>query len=60
MYTNKCGVKGPKGRSQQRRRDSVGKDLKELGITNWREKTRDRAEWRRTLSAAMYLIGSER
>jgi hypothetical protein len=34
-------------------RDSVEKDLKALGRTNWKWKEKTRAEWRQMLSAAI-------
>ena len=59
MYAQEMRETRPRGRPRQRWKDNIEEDIKEIGVTNWREKIRDREEWRRTLSAAMSLNGSE-
>jgi hypothetical protein len=59
VCTKQMEEKRSRGRPRQGRRDSMEKYFKELGITNSREKTGDRTEWRWKSSAAMNLTGSE-
>jgi hypothetical protein len=50
--------KRPRGRPRQRWMDNVQRDLEQLGVLEWREKARDRREWRKTVLAAKSLGGS--
>ena len=42
------------GRPRFRWRDQVDGSLRKLGVTNWREKVKDRAGWRNMLSSFFY------
>lgn len=44
VFTKTLKWKGPSSRQRRRWRDRVEKDLQKLGISNWIERIRDRAE----------------
>ena len=58
-YTQEINDRRPRGRPRRRWRDNIHTDLQALGITNWQEKVNQRDEWRRLVSAAKNLNGSE-
>ena len=45
------------GRPNLRRMDGVMRDAEQLGVKNWRNKSRDRDGWRRLLESAKTLHG---
>ena len=50
MYAWIDGVKRPKGKAKQRWRDTVNKDLKELGLRDdWYDRAAQREEWRKII-----------
>ena len=59
VYTEELTGKRPRGRPRQRWKDNIKEDLQNLEISNWQEMAKDRNEWRRVVSAAMILDGSE-
>ena len=46
MYVQEMKETRPRGRPRQRWKDNIEEDIKEIGVTNWREKIRIREEWR--------------
>lgn len=53
------GARKRRGRPRARWQEEVKKDMREAGITDWREKTKDKKGWRRTVNQAMGLLGPE-
>lgn len=58
-YTKMLNGRRPRGRPRRRWRDNVQADLQTLKVTNWKDKVKNRDEWRHVISAAKNLKGSE-
>jgi hypothetical protein len=49
--------KRKKGRPRMRRLDGVKKDLRNLGVVNWKTKAQEREGWRRFLKQTIFHKG---
>ena len=52
IYKRKPYATRPKGRPRVRWEDDVMNDLRKMGVTNWKQRTQERKQWKKIIEQA--------